>query len=268
MSTFELIPNEILLEIFEYLSSYDIFQIFYYLNKRYNHLIVSLHLRVDLINLYKKTFDYYNYFIFSFVPHHIVAFRCEDIFDSLIYQIHLSKFISLKYLTIFNINIENLQSIIPQLNKLQKLIYLNLQARTDVVDGDKIIFKGQLPLIEKCILNLNKHIHFQNDDIYSNLQYLTINQCNIEDLYVLVHIYSPQLQNLVVTLIDGNVPKKTDKTHCLKSLIINTHTVPFHHLTTSVFILFPYLHRLNINATGIDYTNGKFLYTYSHSILI
>jgi hypothetical protein len=268
MSTFELIPNEILLEIFEYLSSYDIFQIFYYLNKRYNHLIVSLHLRIDLINLYKKTFDYYNYFIFSFVPHRIVAFRCEDIFDRLIYQIHLSKFISLKYLTIFNINIENLQSIIPQLNKLQKLIYLNLQARTDITIGDKIIFKGQLPLMEKCILGLNKHIHFQNDDIYSNLQDLTINQCNIEDLYVLVHIYSPQLQNLIVTLIDGNIPKKTDTTHCLKSLIINTHTVPFHHLTTSVLILFPYLHRLNINATGIDYTNGNFSYTNSHYILI
>jgi len=258
ISKFELIPNELLLEIFEYLSPYDIFQSFYFLNKRYNKFLLSLHLRIDLINIWKKNFDYYNYFLFSLVPHRIISFRCEDIFDRLIYQIHLSDFISLKYLTISNLNIENLQFIIPQLNYLQKLIYLNLQTRSNTTTGDKIIFRGQLPLIQTCILNTNEQIIFHDDHSYPNLQDLTINQCTIEDLLSFLHIYTPQLQHLTVTLIDRNILNSIDVTHHLQSLIINTHTISFHRLAKQLFVVFPYLQRLNITATGIDYTNGNF----------
>jgi hypothetical protein len=267
-SKFELIPNEILLEIFEYLSPYDIFQSFYFLNKRYNNFLLSLHLRIDLINIWKKNFDYYNYFLFSLIPHRIISFRCEDIFDRLIYQIHLSNFISLKYLTIFNLTIENLQFIIPQLNYLQKLIYLNLQTRSNMITEKKIIFKGQLPLIQKCILNFNKEIIFYHNHSYPNLQDLTINHCTIDDLLSFLHVYTPQLQNLTITLIDGNILNRIDTTHHLQSLIINTNSIPFRRLVNSVFLLFPSLQRLNITGTGIDYTNGNFSYSNSFFVFI
>ena len=254
---FELIPNEILIEIFEYLSTYDIFQGFYFLNKRYNTLLISLHHRIDLINIFKSTFDYYNYFIFCFVPHRIVSLRCEDVFDRLIYQIHLSDFILLKYLTIFNLSIERLQFIIPQLNKLQQLIYLSFQTRSNTPPEDKILFQGQSSAIQKCILNLNTQIIFRSNDFYPNLQYLTINQCTIDNLLSFLYNYTPQLKQLTVTLIDGNILNEIDHTHHLKSLIIYTHSIPFHRLSNSVFPLFPYLDELNIHATGIDYTNGR-----------
>jgi hypothetical protein len=260
ITKFELIPNEILIEIFEYLSPADIFQAFYFLNKRYNILLASFHLHINLINIFKSTFDYYNYFIFCFVPHRIISLRCEDVFDRLIYQIHLSDFISLKYLTILNLNIENLQFIIPQLSKLQQLVYLYLQTRLNITTENKIIFQGQSPSIQKCILNFNKQIIFRSNDSYPNLQYLTINQCTIDNLVSFLYNYTPQLQELTVTLIDGNILNIIDHTHHLKSLIINTHTIPFHRLVNSVFRLFPYLQQLNIHATGIDYTNGKFSY--------
>ncbi|CAF4045057.1 unnamed protein product [Adineta steineri] len=257
LSKFELIPNEVLLEIFEYLSPYDIFQAFYYLNSRYNDLLISLHVRINLLNKYKKIFDYYNYFLFPLVPYNIISFRCEDICDRLIYQIRLSEFISLKYLTIFNLNIETLQIIIPQLSKLEKLIYLNLQTKNNINIENEIIFQRQLPLIQTCILNLNKKISFQNEHFYPNLKDLILNQCNIEDLGLFIQNYTPQLQHLTVTLIDGKIPEEIDKIHHLKSLIINSHTIPFHRLTNSIFNLFRDLQRLSINATGIEYTNGK-----------
>jgi hypothetical protein len=258
VSKFESMPNEILLEIFEYLSPYDIFQSFYFLNKSYNNFLVSIYFRIDLINIWKKNFDYYNYFLFSLIPHRIISFRCQDIFDRLIYQIPLSNFISLKYLTIYNLNIENLHFIISKLNYLQKLIYLNLQTRLNTTNENKIIFKGQLPLIQKCILNLNKRIIFHDYHYYLNLQDLTINHCTIDDLLLFLHIYTPQLQHLTITLINGNNLNGINTIHHLKSLTINIHLIPFHRLVNSVFILFPYLQQLTITATGTDYANGSF----------
>lgn len=258
MSKFESLPNEILLEIFEYLSPYDTFQSFYFLNKRYNILLLSLHLRIDLLNIWKKNFDYYNYFLFSLIPNNIISFRCEDVFDRLIYRIHLSDFISLKYLNISNLNIENLLLVISKLNYLKKLIYLNLQTRLNIITEEKIIFKGQLPLIQTCILNINKRIIFQDNYSYLNLQNLIINQCTIEDLLSYLHLHTPELQHLTVTLIDGTISNTIDITHHLKSLTINTHSIPFLRLTNSIFVVFPYLQRLSITAIGIDYTNGNF----------
>lgn len=259
MSKFELCPNEILLEIFEYLSPYDIFQSFYFLNKRYNTILLSLHLRIDLLNIWKKNFDYYNYFLFSLIPQNIISLRCEDIFDRLIYQIHLNEFISLKYLCITNLNIENLLFIIPKLNYLQKLIYLNLQTRSNlsIDDTSTIVMKGQLPLIQTCILNLNKRIIFQDDYLYLNLQNLTINQCTIEDILLFLQYFTPELQHLTITLINENIPDSTDLKHHLKTLTINTQSIAFQSLTNSLFSAFPYLQKLNLRAVGIEYLNGN-----------
>ncbi|UJR09034.1 hypothetical protein I4U23_013283 [Adineta vaga] len=256
-SKFEWIPNEVLLEVFEYLSPADIFQGFYYLNKRYNEFLISLQLHMDLIDLSKRTYDYYNYFLFSLMSQRIISLRCEDIFDRLIYQIRLSDFISLKYLTIYNLQYVTLQKMIPQLNNLQNLLYLNLQTRIDSTMEDKIIFQGQLPLIQTCILNLNKQISFENQHPYSHLTYLTINQCSIEDICLFVHFYTPQLQYLTVTLINGKIPTLTNDICHLKSLVIHTSTVSFPNLQKSVLNSFSSLQRLTIYATDIDYANGK-----------
>jgi hypothetical protein len=257
-SNFELMPNEILLEIFEYLLPYEIFQAFYFLNQRYNHFLLSLSLRIDLINLSKKDFDYHNYFLFTLVSNRIHSFRCEDLFDRLNYQIHLSHFIELKYLTIENLNIENLQLIITQLNYLTKLVYLNLRIRSNLSNENQIIFNGRLPCIEKCILNFNKRIVFQENHSFSKLQDLTINQSTIDDILLFLHIYTPQLLHLTVTLINENIRNEINTPHHLQSLVVYTNAIPFHRLMNSLLPSFPYLQRMSINATGIDYANGKF----------
>ena len=67
-----------------------------------------------------------DYFLFSLIPQRIISFRCEDIFDRLIYQVHLSDFISLKYLTIY---IDNIRSSLSSINRwinILKSSYINI----------------------------------------------------------------------------------------------------------------------------------------------
>lgn len=260
ISKFDILPNEILLEIFEYLPTINIFQTFYYLNQRYNTLLLSIRLRIDLLNISKEMFDYYNYFLFPIVSHSIISLRCEDIFDHLVHHINLSNFFLLEYLTIINIKKLTLQYIIPNLNKFQNLIYLNLQISNEIIDKE-LYFEESMDLIEKCILNFNKRIFIQGNQLYSNLKYLTINQYHIEDLISFLHIYTPKLRHLTITLNDDYNTKKllekTDKKHLLESLMIKQCIIPFNRIEQLVLNSLPYLKRLSINANGIDYADGK-----------
>jgi len=53
----ELLPNEILIECFEYLNAFDIFHSFDQLNHRFNHLIHHIPLCINLKNVNKSIFD-------------------------------------------------------------------------------------------------------------------------------------------------------------------------------------------------------------------
>ncbi|CAF3667765.1 unnamed protein product [Rotaria sordida] len=260
ITKFDILPNEILLEIFEYLPTVNIFEIFFYLNPRYNRLLLSIRLRIDLLNISKQVFDYYNYSLFPIASQCIISLRCEDVFDRLIHHIHLSNFISLEYLTITNIKKSTLQYIIPYLNKFTNLIYLNLQISTGLINNE-LYFEESMPSIEKCILNFNKRIIIEGNQCYSNLKYLTINQYHINDLLSFLHIYTPQLRHLTITLNDEYNSKqllpKIENKHSLESLIIKECHIPFSRIEQLILISLPYLKRLHINAIGIDYADGQ-----------
>jgi hypothetical protein len=56
--TFELLPNEILIECFEYLNAFDIFHSFDQLNNRFNNLIRQIPLSINFEeNVNKSIFD-------------------------------------------------------------------------------------------------------------------------------------------------------------------------------------------------------------------
>ena len=57
VSKFELLPNEILFECFEYLNGVDIFHSFDQLNSRFNTLIRNIPLNVDLSNTNEVLFN-------------------------------------------------------------------------------------------------------------------------------------------------------------------------------------------------------------------
>lgn len=263
ISKFEILPNEILLEIFEYLPTIYIYQTFFYLNQRYNSLLLSIRLRINLKNITKEMSDYYNYFLFPIASHLVVSLYCEDMFDRLIHHINLSNFISIEYLTIVNIKKSTLQYIISNLNQFSKLIYLNLQISNDRLDNE-LYFQEPMESIEKCILNFNRRILIQGNQSYINLRYLNINQYHIQDLISFLHIYTPKLQHLTVTLNDElNTQEsfeKTNEKHLLESLMIKQCTIPFNRIEQLIFNSLPFLKQLNINTIGVDYADGKPLF--------
>lgn len=57
MMKFELLPNEILQEVFEFLSIFDVFHSFDKLNNRFNQLIQSIPMQLNLKYLQKSQFD-------------------------------------------------------------------------------------------------------------------------------------------------------------------------------------------------------------------
>ncbi|CAF4804134.1 unnamed protein product [Rotaria socialis] len=261
ISKFDILPNEVLLEIFEYLPPAYTFETFYFLNKRYNSLLRSIRLRVDLFNVSKQIFDYYHYFLFPDVSHCIVSLRCEDVFDRLTYQINLSNFISLEYLTITNIKLSTLKNIIPHINRFPNLTYLNLQMSAEASMTRKLYFEQPMPSIEKCILNFNRRLIIEGEQCYSNLKYLTISRYHIDDLLLFLHIYTPELKYLTITFNDKYNSKtllpKTENKHHLESLTVKQCRVPFNRMEKLVLTSLPRLKRLNIHAMGIDYADGK-----------
>jgi hypothetical protein len=142
---------------------------------------------------------------------------------------------------------------------LKNLIYLNLQTSNEINRKD-LFFEEAMESIEKCILNFNQRIIIQGDQSYSNLKYLTINQYHIEDLLAFLHIYTPKLRHLTVTINDEyNMKKllrKTTNKHGLESLCIKQSTIPLHRIEQLILTSLPYLKRLNINAEGVDYADG------------
>ncbi|CAF3866220.1 unnamed protein product [Rotaria magnacalcarata] len=261
ISKFDILPNEVLLEIFEYLPPVYTFETFYFLNKRYNSLLLSIRLRVDLFNVSKQIFEYYNYFLFPVVSHCVVSLRCEDVFDRLNHHINLSNFISLEYLTITNIKRSTLKNIIPHINRFPNLMYLNLQMSTEAVMTHELYFEQPMPSIEKCILNFNRRLIIEGEQCYSNLKYLTISQYHIDDLLSFLHIYTPELKYLTITFNNEYNPKAllsiTENKHNLESLTVKQCRVPFNRIEKLIFASLPRLKRLNIHAMGIDYADGK-----------
>ena len=57
LSKFELLPNEILIECFDYLNAPDIFYSFDQLNSRFNNLIRTIFLRINFQSIRKSIFD-------------------------------------------------------------------------------------------------------------------------------------------------------------------------------------------------------------------
>ncbi|CAF0784162.1 unnamed protein product [Rotaria sp. Silwood1] len=69
----ESMPDEIFLEIFDYISSYDLIYSFYNLNQRFNSIIHGIHLYLDLSYVQQKKF--------LFTCHYILPNFCQQIYS-------------------------------------------------------------------------------------------------------------------------------------------------------------------------------------------
>ena len=102
---FEFLPNEIFIECFQYLNTYDIFHSFDQLNYRFNQLIRSICLHVNFRHVQKSTFEEF-----------YTKMLCDQDIKNQIYSLHLSNKdthypIQLFLLTFSFVNFPNLRSL-------------------------------------------------------------------------------------------------------------------------------------------------------------
>ncbi|CAF1092676.1 unnamed protein product [Adineta steineri] len=160
---FELLPNEIVLTLFDYFRSIDLLKIFFGLNTRFNLLLYKQfrRYRLNCLSLSKHIFDDVCQQHLPFLIDRIITLKLSDdssttgqIDHFLSYISSLSLLTNLRYLTLLNIHSrETLIKLVNEFSSLSNVTYLNISFRC--YENDEIDFQ----MIIDNIWSLPKLIH-------------------------------------------------------------------------------------------------------------
>lgn len=190
---FEFLPNEILLECFEYFNAFNIFYSFDQLISRINNLIRHVPLYVTLQDVNKSMFDQFctKMILNPDIQNQMYSIHFPDEQEHLLYKLFLSYF----SLNIFS-NLRKLDimkrfksiALIRPMHEPSEL-YLEIKA------ADVPLSKLQI-LSVSTINSFEEHFHE-----FSSLIRLTISNCRLLDLSKLL-TYTPLLEYLKIQRID------------------------------------------------------------------
>ncbi|CAF1268262.1 unnamed protein product [Rotaria sordida] len=262
---FELLPNEIFIECFEYLDVLDIFYSFNQLNDRLNKLIRNIPLRINFQYVRKAKFSQFCRQI-TLDPEIIQQISslhlsnkdtCGQI-KTFLSICSFNKYSNIHSLTLSHVEEENvpvLQSILPLCSKLYTFHLISPQ-----VDEEAIIFALPISNIQKLsIISLRSFlIHIQQSTL---ITHLTILNCSLEQLLYQLFKYVPLLKYLNVECIskynrslkNNTIIDRYNAVH-LKHLIIGQFKYRFEDFAKFV-LQTPNLQNLTISA---DYDIGMF----------
>ncbi|CAF0925038.1 unnamed protein product [Rotaria sp. Silwood1] len=213
---FEQLPNELILDVFEYLDAIDLLHAFYGLNCRFNKLLnISFkfyHLNFRSVSKYTFTIVCQQHL--STIINKIVSFYLADDEETpnlseifLSYNFTFNQFIHLKSLSIQSIqSIDLLNKIILQCHQLLYLTHLKLiECFINNNENDLINNIWNLPKLINCHIDnmMSKGICFTKLLILSSsIKYLSIKNINCDFRY-LSHVFkqTPYLQQLCTTII-------------------------------------------------------------------
>ena len=269
---FECLANELLLDLFEYLSSIDLLQIFYNLNTRFNQLIF-LHFQQHGLNFQSISKDCFQSICQNDLPsinEHIFALRLSDDDDTpqqinlfFTYNLSLPKFIHLQSLSIHRIySSSSLYRIIFELPLLLQLHYLKITRYKIVYDQlydlDFLHRLESLSQLHYCHLDITNDNHrcILIPTIRStSLKILSLPHlsCNINQLGILLTDVA-HLQSLYISIVDHSI---TIPMNSMKFFSIKKFHVIFYGSLSSMKCLLqsmPYLEELKVNmpSTYID----------------
>ncbi|CAF3991737.1 unnamed protein product [Rotaria sordida] len=214
-SQFEkVLPNEILLMIFEYLNVHDLFQSFYNLNKRFNNLIYSMPLyHIDLNNIERKsTFDYYQHSIIPKIQYQqnetVIVLDIDDDLCNCIKILDQLKLMNLKSLRIKNFNEDNINYLLSILPMFTQLVFLRIQSKVNLNLNQfvQLITIPSLKQFELLFLNYYypSYRSIKSQIILSNIEYLCVYRYfQIKQFQELLQ-YLPKLKKLFIYIIHGN----------------------------------------------------------------
>lgn len=201
LSRFELLPDEILIEIFEYLPIVDLYNGFVNLNFRFNLLLRDVHLGIIFDQSIDDNFiNAVNYFSKEIVYIHLeynpwINFKC---------------FSNLRSLIIYLPTTNQIQSINNQLMpKLTRLWIGIINQFDEQILYENLFGKNHLSNIRFCYLfQINFHSNYSSSQISSNLRTLSITNIKSQD-FILILALLPNLYQLSIG-IDQSIPLTFD----------------------------------------------------------
>jgi len=267
MTKFEDLPNEVIYEMFDYLDICHVFESFFYLNTRFQYLLINcpLILKVDLSCISKSRFEDCCTYLIQPNIHQIISFHFSnpltiDLFVSLFCL--NSSFIKLESVVFNQINFEKLESILINFSLLPRLYSLTISNNIEVCDSSRIyhlIFN--LPVLKYCIISPKFYggslSLYPAKDGNSSIEYLSINRhCSLNQFLTLLS-YTPKLRRLSNLSISetGDTNLNNLSMICQKLIHISLKLwrmsfESFKYLSSKLFI---HLEILNICTRADDY---------------
>ncbi|CAF1450055.1 unnamed protein product [Rotaria sordida] len=202
--SFEQLPNELLLYIFQFLSINDLHRGFYNLNLRLNTICYSPEFKLDLTRL-KYAFDYYCSIQRSFASQ-IYSLKLCDEYDRLTLvnrHMDISLFKNLRAITIRKSSPENFDKILSKLHSLSNLSYLNIYA-TLIQSPHITTALFSIRSLKRLILYSFDPIllHFTDNTIcpWTKLEYLELNGCYMTDFLKLLKYVGSNVKRMVISI--------------------------------------------------------------------
>jgi len=214
VTNFELLPNEILIECFEYLNAVDIFYSFDQLNYRFNKLIRTTPLHLNCQYVRKSIFDQFRMEILSTPEikrqirsiHLSNSYTCVSIKTFLSF-FPLDQFSHLRSLTLTGVtqnNIEQLKSMLPLIRELICFRLFESEYKTE-----NLLFVVPISKLRTLTVPKMDPI-FSLSDVILTIKNLTIVCCSLDKLYEIFRCVI-MLQILNIQKILDHDWKYTDK---------------------------------------------------------
>ncbi|CAF1024618.1 unnamed protein product [Adineta steineri] len=192
---FELLPNEIFIEIFEYLSTYDIFYSFNRLNNHFNQIIGSIPLHLKFTNIQKPLFDKFCQLLLSNPEFKNQIYTLElsnketpDQIKTFISFFSFHDFHYLHSLTLIQISdnlFQHIKFILPQLHSFHLIDSNDIYLTNSLISHLQILTIPTLSSIDKLSSS-------------SSITNLTISGCSLDQLFSYVFKYVPMLNHLTI----------------------------------------------------------------------
>jgi len=261
MMTLEFLPNEILMEFFEYLNAFEIFYSFDFLTIQFYNLIRNIPLHLNFQHVRKATFDQFCTIIKSnpTIKNQIYSLKlsnkdtCGQI-ELFLSSFSLNEFSHLRSLTLIQIeqnNVNQLKSMLPFMSTLRDF---HLICCSDDKNEENEIL-AVLPMCNLRTLSIpTLQSLLTHTDKISLITNLTVSACSLDQLFYQLLKYAPLLKYLhVQNIYNSSHSIKNDECSYhhyaiyLKQLIIDNYEYTFEEF--EIFIqLTPNLKRLAISA--------------------
>jgi hypothetical protein len=172
---FELLPNELLIDVFGYLNIIDLLRAFHGLNLRLNNLLLnhSPGFHLNLKSIRKQDFDFICQEHLPTIAHHILSLSLSNDDDTpeqiscfVSHDFPLRQFIYLQSLSLYQIRFDNaIHRILQELPDLQHLISLKINKLQYHYDKENLLY------LFNIIWSLPKLIHCHLLDFSANYNY-------------------------------------------------------------------------------------------------